>query len=125
MKDFRRLQVWEKSHKLTLHCYAATARFPREELYGLTSQIRRCSASIPANLAEGCGKDSDGEFGRFVQIAAGSARELEYHLLLAKDLGFLSATDYELSQKRVLEVQRILASLARRIKGSRGESSRC
>ena len=118
MKDFRRLVVWEKAHRLTLACYAATARFPREELYGLTSQIRRCGASIAANLAEGCGKDSDGEFGRFVQIAAGSARELEYHLLLAKDLGFLSATDYELSQKRVLEVQRMLASLARHIKGS-------
>lgn len=112
MKDFRRLS-----------CYAATARFPREELYGLTSQVRRCSASIAANLAEGCGKDSDGELGRFVQISAGSARELEYHLLLARDLGFLIPTDYNELDKSVLEVQRMLASLARRLRGSPGKES--
>ena len=123
MKDFRRLLVWEKAHRLTLACYAATARFPREELYGLTSQVRRCSASIAANLAEGCGKDSDGELGRFVQIAAGSARELEYHLLLAKDLGFLVTTNYEELGQRVLEVQRMLASLARRLRCSPGKGA--
>jgi four helix bundle protein len=123
MKDFRRLVVWEKAYRLTLACYAETARFPREELFGLTSQIRRCSASVGANLAEGCGKDSDGEFGRFVQIAAGSARELEYHLLLARDLGFLITTTYEELQKRVLEVQRMLASLSRHLKGSTGKKA--
>ncbi|MFI5087696.1 MAG: four helix bundle protein [Terriglobales bacterium] len=123
MKDFRRLVVWEKAHRLTLACYAATARFPREELYELTSQVRRCSASIAANLAEGCGKDSDGELGRFVQIASGSARELEYHLLLAKDLEFLVTTTYEELEKRVLEVQRMLASLARRLSCSNGRKA--
>ncbi|HEX9121265.1 MAG TPA: four helix bundle protein [Terriglobales bacterium] len=124
MKDFRRLLVWEKAHRLTLACYAATARFPREELYGLTSQVRRCSASFAANLAEGCGKDSDGELGRFVQISAGSARELEYHLLLAKDLGFLVTPNYEELDKRVLEVQGMLASLVRRLGGSPGKKAR-
>jgi four helix bundle protein len=123
MKDFRRLVVWEKAHRLTLACYSATARFPREELYRLTSQVRRCSASIAANLAEGCGKDSDGELGRFVQIASGSARELEYRLLLAKDLGFLVTTNYEELDQRVLEVQRMLASLARRLRGSTGKKA--
>jgi len=94
MKDFRDLNVWEKSHKLTLEIYVATAGFPRSELYGLTSQIRRCSASIGANIAEGCGKRGNNEFQRYLQIASGSASELDYHLLLARDLGFLPDPDY-------------------------------
>lgn len=85
MKDFHELKVWQKAHQLTLAVYQVTAAFPREELYGLTSQLRRCSSSTPANLAEGCGRDGDAEFARFCSIAMGSASELEYHLLLAKD----------------------------------------
>ena len=91
MKDFRNLKVWEKSHQLALAVYKATSTFPRHELYGLTSQIRRACASIPANIAEGCGRSGDAELARFLQIAMGSASELEYHLLLARDLGFLPA----------------------------------
>ncbi len=87
MRDFRQLMVWEKSHQLTLEIYQATGAFPREELYGLTSQIRRAAASIPANIAEGCGKDTETELARYMQISMGSASELEYHLLLAHDLG--------------------------------------
>jgi len=89
MKEFRRLTVWEKAHGLTLAIYHATAKFPREELYGLTSQMRRCSASVPANIAEGCGRTGDGDFHRFLNIAAGSLFELEYFILLSRDLGFL------------------------------------
>lgn len=88
MKDFRDLRVWEKSPKLTLEIYGITAGFPRHELYGLTSQIRRCSASIGANIAEGCGKRENNEFQRYLQIASGSASKLDYHLLLSRDLGF-------------------------------------
>src|ERR1035437_2821821 len=87
MKNFRDLMVWQKAHSLTLASYRGTAEFPKQEIYGLISQIRRCSASIAANIAEGCGKGSNAEFQRFLQIAAGSASELEYHFLLAKDLG--------------------------------------
>lgn len=83
MKDFRNLKVWEKAHQLTLEIYRSTKLFPREEMYGLISQMRRCSASIGANIAEGCGKRGNGEFQRFLQIASGSASELDYHLLLA------------------------------------------
>ena len=86
MKDFHDLKVWQKAHALTLTVYRITADFPRQEQYGLTSQLRRASSSIPANLAEGCGRNSDAEFIRFCTIAAGSASELEYHLLLAHDL---------------------------------------
>jgi four helix bundle protein len=86
MKDFHELKVWQKAHHWTLAIDQITAGFPREESYGLTSQLRRCSSSIPANLAEGCGRNGDAEFARFCSIAMGSASELEYHVLLAKDL---------------------------------------
>ena len=81
MKDFRRLVVWQKAHLLTVAVYEAIAGFPKDELYGLTSQIRRACVSIPANIAEGCGRDGEAEFGRFLQIAQGPASELEYHVL--------------------------------------------
>lgn len=92
MKDFRNLRVWEEAHQLTLKIYRATKQFPREELYGLISQMRRCSVSIGANLAEGCGKRGNNEFQRYLVIASGSASELEYELLLAKDLEYLGET---------------------------------
>ncbi|MGA9994068.1 MAG: four helix bundle protein, partial [Pyrinomonadaceae bacterium] len=93
MRDFREFKVWVKSHDLTLEVYKVTAAFPKEELYGLTSQIRRASASIPANIAEGCGRSGNPELCRFLQISMGSASELEYHLLLAHDLKFLKTSD--------------------------------
>jgi four helix bundle protein len=95
MKDFHELQVWQKAHQLTLAIYRVTAPFPREELFGLTSQLRRACSSIPANLAEGCGRTGDAEFSRFCSIAMGSASELEYHLLLGKDLGHIKSKDYQ------------------------------
>jgi four helix bundle protein len=95
MKDFRDLKVWDKSHQLTLACYEATGGFPKQEIFGLVSQIRRCSSSVAANIAEGCGRRGNGEFHRFLQIAMGSASELEYHLLLSKDLKFLAPTDHQ------------------------------
>lgn len=110
MKVFRKLAVWEKSHKLTLAVYQATAVFPKDELYGLTSQVRRASSSIPANIAEGCGREGDIEFARFLQIAMGSASELQYHLLLAHDLGFLQTTLYTRLETDVIEVKRMLAT---------------
>lgn len=85
-RDFRKPKVWEKSHQLALGVYKATVGFPKTELYGLTRQIRRCGASIPANIAEGCGRDGDAELARFLRLSMGSASELEYHLLLAHDL---------------------------------------
>lgn len=101
MRDFRELKVWWKGHQLTLDIYEATAGFPREETYGLTAQLRRSCASIPANVAEGCGRSGDAELTRFMQIAMGSASELEYHLLLTRALDFLDTRDHErLSEKR-------------------------
>jgi four helix bundle protein len=111
VKDFRDLKVWEKAHRLTLEIYKATSRFPRKELYGLTSQMRRCGTSIAANLAEGCGKRGNNKFQRYLQIASGSAGELDYHLLLSRDLQFLSAADYEALAKELVELRKMLTSL--------------
>lgn len=111
VKDFRNLAVWEKSHHLTLAVYKATQRFPKEEQYALTNQLRRAAISIPANIAEGCGKGSDAEFARYLQIALGSASELEYHHLLAKDLEYLILIDYQPLEQAVIEVKRMLTRL--------------
>jgi len=116
MEDFKDLRVWAKAHELTLALYQKTRAFPKEEMYGLTSQLRRAAASIGANIAEGCGRRSDAEMRRFVQIARGSANEVEYHLLLAKDLDFLSDEDHKNLEARVLEIQRMLAALVQTLR---------
>jgi four helix bundle protein len=116
MENFKDLRVWTKAHELTLAVYERTLGFPKEETYGLTSQLRRASASVGANIAEGCGRRSDAEMRRFVQIARGSANEVEYHLLLAKDLNFLTTDEHRDLEAKVLEIQRMLASLVQSLK---------
>jgi len=116
MKDFKDLKVWSKAHALTLAVYQLTRQFPKEELYGLTSQVRRSAASVGANIAEGCGRRSDGEMCRFLQIAYGSATELEYHLLLARDLQMLEDGKFQLMERQVDEVQRMLTSLIQSVR---------
>jgi four helix bundle protein len=110
------LKVWVKAHEMTLAIYQSTRSFPREEIYGLTSQMRRAAASIAANIAEGCGRRSDAELHRFLQIARGSASELEYHLLLARDLHFMNGGDFKRIEAGVVEVQRMLTSLVQRLR---------
>ena len=119
VKDFHELKVWQKAHELTLAVYRVTADFPRAELYGLTSQLRRASASIAANLAEGCGRSGDAEFARFCSIAMGSASELEYHLLLARDLKLFKPGDYEGLAPRATELKRMLTALLQKLKADR------
>lgn len=116
MRNFKELKVWQKSHQLTLAVYKATSAFPKEEVYGLTSQIRRASASIAANIAEGCGRNGEAELGRFLHIAMGSASELEYHLLLSHDLGLIKATEYEQLSNEVTEVKRMLTVFIQKLK---------
>jgi len=101
---------------LTLEIYKATARFPRDELYGLTSQMRRSCASIPANIADGCGRHGNVEPARFLQTSLGSASELEYHLLLAHDLGLLDNPEHERLIGEVTEVKRMLTSFVRSLR---------
>jgi four helix bundle protein len=115
MKGFRELNVWKKAHQLTLKTYKATTTFPRDEIYGLTSQIRRSAVSIPANIAEGCGRNGDAELARFLQIAMGSASELEYHFLLARDLNLLNTSNYDQLTNEVIDVKRMLASFIKKL----------
>jgi four helix bundle protein len=115
MKNFREIQTWQKAHQLTLDIYRKTQTFPAEERFGLTSQIRKSAASIPSNIAQGCGRGGDRELARFCTIAAGSACETEYHLLLAFDLGYLSGETYHNLDGRINEIKRMLNSFIQKL----------
>ena len=119
MRDFRQIKVWAKAHSLTLKIYKTTERFPREELYGVTSQMRRSCSSIPANIAEGFGRGGNAELARFLQIALGSAYEVEYHTLLARDLGLFSQDRYQELEALIVEVKRMLAALLVKVRADR------
>ena len=119
MQDFRNLRVWKKAHHLALAVYKATRRFPKDELYGLTQQMRRSAVSIPANIAEGCGRGGDADFARFLQIAMGSAAELEYHLLLSRDLEYLSGADHVPLEESVIVVKQMLSSLIQTLRAGK------
>ena len=116
MQDYRELRVWQRAHALTLSVYRTTASFPRDERYGLTSQLRRAASSIAANLAEGCGRNGDAEFARFCSIAMGSASELDYHLLLSKDLDLIAATDYSEFARQLATLKRMLNVLLQKLR---------
>ena len=120
MRNYEDLEVWQKAHKLTIKVYRATEGCPRSEMFGLTSQSRRAASSIGANLAEGCGRWGDAELGRYVQIAMGSASELQNHLRLAKDLGFLSSTEYASVLGDVTSIRQMLTAFLQRLRGVRG-----
>ena len=115
MRDFRELKVWEKAHRMALDIYRYTQRFPSEERFGLTVQLRKAAASIAANIAEGCGHSSERELARFFNIAAGSASEAEYQLLLAKDLGYLQEDIHRQLDAQVNEVKRMLNSFIQKL----------
>ena len=108
MRNFKELSVWQKAHQMVLEVYRITRMFPSDERFGLVSQLRRSAASVPANIAEGCGRNSDRDFSRFLSIAAGSASETEYHILLAHDLKFIERSDYLELDQRINEIKRML-----------------
>jgi four helix bundle protein len=116
MRNYRDLVVWRRSHQFVLRIYRLTDEFPRHEAFGLTSQIRRASVSIPTNLAEGCGRWGDGEMGRFVKIAMGSASEVDYLTLLACDLGYVSTPDYTELASELSEIRRMLTGLYKQLR---------
>ena len=117
MQNFRNLKVWQKAHALTLGVYKASAEFPKVEMFGLASQLRRSAYSIPTNIAEGCCRSTDADFSRFLHIAMGSASEVEYQLLLAHDLGYLPKDNHSQLDQGITEVKRMLASLIQKMKG--------
>ena len=115
MRDFKQLKVWQKAHLLVLDIYRQTRAFPAEERYSLTAHLLRSATSIPSNIAEGCGRESDTELARFLSIAAGSASETEYQLLLARDLGYLTEPSHHELDAQVNEVKRMLNSFIQRL----------
>jgi len=116
MQNYQDLKVWQKAHAFTLHVYATTKNFPKEEIYGLTNQIRRCSSSIPANIAEGCGKNTQAEFAHFLNIALGSANESEYFLLLSKDLQYINDAQYALLSNEINQIKAMLIALIAKVR---------
>src|SRR5438876_11215578 len=119
MKDFRKLTVWQKAHKLVTDVYRLTKGLPDDERYGLALQLRRSSSSIAANLAEGCGRNGDAELARFCSIAMGSASELEYHLLLARDLNLVNTADYTALAQQTSEIKRMLTGFQQKLTADR------
>jgi four helix bundle protein len=119
MRNFRDLSVWQKAHSLTLEIYRTTRRFPKEGLYGLTSQLRRSCSSTPANIAEGCGRKTDADFARFLQNAFGSASEVEYHIILAGDLELIRGDEVNQLSEAVIEVKKMLAAFLRKLNAER------
>jgi len=116
VRSFKELAVWEKAHRLALEMYRVTKQFPKDEVYGLTSQMRRASVSISTNIAEGCGRNGDAELGRFLQIAMGSASELEYLILLAGDLQYLNQATCDQLGNDVIEVKKMLAGFIKTLR---------
>ena len=112
MQDFRKLVVWQKAHALALSTFAISAMLARHPYFPLRGQMIRAAISVPANIAEGAGRTGDAEFRRFVRIALGSASELEYHFLLARDLGLIPAATHDRLSSAAAEVKRMLAGLA-------------
>lgn len=115
MRNYRDLQVWTKAHAVTLELYRLSRSFPREETYGLTSQLRRAAMSMGSNLAEGCGRRTSSELAHFVRIAMGSASELDYQLLLCRDLEYLKTDDYTRTANKLTEVRKMLTSLLSKV----------
>lgn len=115
MKDFRELKVWEKAHAVALNVYRITKDFPSNELYGLTSQIRRSAVSCATNIAEGAGRGTDRDFKHFLDIAFASSNELDYLLLLSKDLGYLKIETLEKTTGEIVEVKKMLRSLIQKL----------
>ncbi|MCQ9640148.1 four helix bundle protein [Chryseobacterium sp. WG14] len=116
MRDFKKFEVWQLSHQLTLKVYTSTKNFPKEEVFGLTSQIRRSFASIGYNISEGSGRNSDKEFAHFINIALGSSNEAENQLILAKDLGYIHENDYQNILEELTILKKKLITLWNKLK---------
>ncbi len=116
MRDFRKYDVWTLSHQLVLEVYKITSEFPDSEKFQLTRQMQRAAYSIPSNFCEGCGRNSDKDFNRFVQIALGSAHELEYFFILAKDLSFINDQKQKELSDLINEIKRKLYNLSKKLR---------
>lgn len=122
MRNYRDIQVWQRSHQITLDIYNLTSGFPSSELYALTSQMKRSAYSIPMNIAEGCGKSSEADFVRFLEIASGSASELDYQLILARDLKYMDQNEYEKIKNELTEIRKMLTAFIKQVRNRNNRS---
>jgi four helix bundle protein len=116
MRNFKELSIWQRSHQLVLKIYVSTRSFPPDELFGLISQMKRSSSSVPTNIAEGCGRNSDADLSRFLTIASGSISELEYQVLLAKDLGYLPVNLFKELTDEIIEIRKMMYAFIQKLK---------
>ena len=124
MRDHTKLRAFELADELAILTYLETKNFPKDELYGLTSQMRRAAVSIPSNIVEGSGRESKAEYIRFLEIAFGSLKELGYQASLSTRLGFLSEKRYSVYNEKVLETEKVLGTLLGTLKkGKKGKES--
>lgn len=119
MRDFRKINAWKRSHFFVLKTYKATDTYPAKEQFGLTSQLRRAVLSIPTNISEGCGRSTDADFSRFIDISQGSASEADYLLLVSRDLGYINTDIYDEMYKELTEIRKMLAGLVKAIRKSK------
>lgn len=117
MQNYKDLKVWEKSHQFTLQVYTVTKNFPKEEIYSLTNQLRRAASSIPANIAEGCGRNTKLDFANFLNVSLGSSNETEYFILLARDLNYISIEVFDVLLKLINEIKAMLIALISKVRG--------
>ena len=108
MRDFSKLHIWQKGHQFTLKIYDVTRLFPKDEIFGLTAQMRRSASSIPTNIAEGCGRNTNLQLRNFLNFSIGSTSELEYQLILSKDLNYISDSAFNELQQLVIEVRKMI-----------------
>ena len=118
MKDYRNIQAWQRSHKAALLIYGVTYKFPSKEMYGLTSQLRRAAVSVPTNIAEGCGRTTETELARFMDISLGSLNEIEYLLFLSSDLGYIEKKTYQGISEEVVEIRKMLTAYVKAVRKS-------
>lgn len=116
MRDYRKYEIWKKSHQLALDVYRVTKSFPKEEMYGITSQLRRCSLSIPTNIVEGSGRNSQKEFAHFINIASGSAAETEYLIRFSFDVKYLNENDFNKINEELTSIRKMLNAFHQKIK---------
>ena len=116
MQNYKDLKVWEKAHHFTLEVYKVSEKFPKQEIYGLTNQLRRASSPIAANIAEGCGKNTKLDFANYLNISLGSSNEAEYFILLAKDLCYMSVDEHEILKKEINEIKAMLIALIGKVR---------
>ncbi len=121
MRDHKKLRAFHLADEVVILVYATTKEFPKEEIFGLTSQMRKAAVSVPSNIVEGCARESQSEYLRFLEIAFGSLREVHYQYELSEKLGYINGSDITLCEEKIIEAEKVLSALLRSMREKRAE----